>query len=495
MVSVQPLGLAAGTYVDVIDLDAQGGGDTPSVIVYLVVENTPGARVSFSYTIGGNYPSPEPVSGVSSDCQLPEVVIGAASDQGWLAVSPSVVPVPNGSYTITASPLATMLPGTYYGTVVLTDVDGEVAVISCTLTVVAAPTATAPTISQIIPSSIAVNSGATPLRILGTGLLGTSASPCSSPPTTVAWNGTGLIITSSSATEVDVTVPANLLTTPNSYTVTVTVNAINGTSCSNLSASGKVQVVAAPAGPAITDVLSASAYGAFRAVAPGSWVEIYGTDLAAGTGGWANDFSGNNAPTLVDGVSVSIGGHKAFVAYVSPTQVNAQMPSDIATGGMLQITVTNGTQTSSPYSVKVNPTVPGLLAPPASFKIGANQYVVAQHLDGNFVLPAGAISGFNTSPAKPGETIVIYGVGFGSVTPNIPAGEIVTEDNKLSASFTMELAKTNADLGYFGLAPSSVGVYQFNVVVPAIADSDLVPLTFTLGGVASTQTLFTAVQQ
>jgi uncharacterized protein (TIGR03437 family) len=53
--------------------------------------------------------------------------------------------------------------------------------------------------------------------------------------------------------------------------------------------------------------------------------------------------------------------------------------------------------------------------------------------------------------------------------------------------------KTAAKLEYFGLAPTEVGVYQFDVVAPAVANSDLVPLTFNLGGVPSTQTLFTAV--
>jgi uncharacterized protein (TIGR03437 family) len=247
-----------------------------------------------------------------------------------------------------------------------------------------------------------------------------------------------------------------------------------------------------PPSPTITLVLRASDYGSSPDVAPGAWVEVYGTDLAAGIGGWANDFIGDKAPTLVNGVSVNIGTDQGFVAYVSPTQINVQLPSNIPTGGMQQITVTNGTQTSSPYSVMVKPTVPGLLAP-ASFKIGANQYVVAQHLDGTFVLPVGAIPGATSSPAKPEETIIIFGVGFGDVTPNIPAGEIVTEDNKLSTPITMELGKTHADLGYYGLAPTLVGMYQFNVTVPKIANSDLVPLTFTLGGVAGTQTLFTAV--
>jgi uncharacterized protein (TIGR03437 family) len=248
-----------------------------------------------------------------------------------------------------------------------------------------------------------------------------------------------------------------------------------------------------PAGPSISGVVSASAFGAFSSVAPGSWVEIYGSNLAPSTQGWTGaDFIGNNAPTMLNGVSVNIAGQAAFIDYISPTQVNAQLPSTIATGGPLQLTVSNANGTSTAVNITVNPTEPGLLAP-ASFQIGSNQYVVAQHADGSYVLPVGAIAGVSSSPAKPGETIVIYGVGFGSVTPNIPAGEIVTEANQLSAPLQVLFGTTPAKLPYFGLAPSFVGLYQFNVTVPAVADSDLVPFTFNLGGVPGTQTPFTTV--
>jgi uncharacterized protein (TIGR03437 family) len=256
----------------------------------------------------------------------------------------------------------------------------------------------------------------------------------------------------------------------------------------------KISLSPAAGAPAPNLVLSASAFGGFPAVAPGSWIEVYGMNLAPKIDGWAKDFNGNNAPTVVDGVSVKIGGVAAFVDYISPTQVNAQLPSNIPTGGMLPLTLTNGAQTSLAYNIMVNATEPGLLAASA-FKIGGKQYVVAQHLDGSYVLPKGAIAGVTSSPALVGETIVIYGVGFGSVTPNIPAGEIATEGSRLSAPFTMQFGKTRADVTYLGLSPDSVGVYQFNVVVPAEGTSDLVPLTFTLGGVAGTQTLYTAVEQ
>jgi len=105
------------------------------------------------------------------------------------------------------------------------------------------------------------------------------------------------------------------------------------------------------------------------------------------------------------------------------------------------------------------------------------------------------LPGYTTRQAKPGETIVIYGIGFGTVTPDIPAGRIVTQTNQLMAPILMLFGQTAASLAYAGLAPGFVGLYQFNLTVPAIADSDAVPFSFTLGGVGGTQTPYTAVHQ
>jgi uncharacterized protein (TIGR03437 family) len=240
-------------------------------------------------------------------------------------------------------------------------------------------------------------------------------------------------------------------------------------------------------------VFSASAFGGFIVAAPGAWIEIYGSNLASDTTGWsAADFNNGTAPTLLDHVSVDIGGKPAFVDYVSPTQVDALLPFDLATGGDAPLTVTTGDGASTPFNVSIHPTAAGLLAPP-SFKFGGSQYVVAQFVDGTYVLPAAAIAGITSRPAKPGETIVIYGVGFGGVTPNIAAGQIVNEANQLVLPLHIRFGQSTAQVRYAGLAPNLVGLYQFNVVVPDVADSDQVPVTFDLGGVAGTQTLVTAV--
>jgi uncharacterized protein (TIGR03437 family) len=253
-----------------------------------------------------------------------------------------------------------------------------------------------------------------------------------------------------------------------------------------------------PAGnPTITAVVSAAAYGGFSSVAPGTWVEIYGSNLASTTRGWGgSDFTGNNAPTSLDGVKVTIGGQLGFIDYIAsnPGQINAQLPSNISTGGVLQVTVTNGIATSAPFDIQVNPVQPGLLAP-SIFQIGGKQYVVALLPDGTYVLPPGAIAGVASRQAHPGETIVMYGIGFGPVTPSFAAGQIVTANNQLAQSFQLLFGQTPAQLPYDGLAPNYVGLYQFDVVVPPVPDSDLVPLTFNLGGAAGTQTLYTAVHQ
>jgi uncharacterized protein (TIGR03437 family) len=250
--------------------------------------------------------------------------------------------------------------------------------------------------------------------------------------------------------------------------------------------------------PTITSVISAGGFGGFSAVAPGTWMEIYGSNLAPDTRSWAgSDFNGNNAPTALDGVGVTIGGQKAFVDYISssPGQINAQVPSNVPTGGTQELTVTNGTVTSAPFNVTVNSTEPGLLAPSA-FQIGGKQYVVALLPDGGtYILPTGAIAGVASRPAHPGETITLYGIGFGGVTPSTPAGQIETQTNQLSAPLQILFGQTAAQINYDGLAPGFVGLYQFNVVVPAVPDSDLVPLTFNLGGAAGSQTLYTAVHQ
>jgi hypothetical protein len=140
-VSIQPAGLAPGTYRD--DIFILAGGATYDVAVYLVVSGTATTPVSFTYTIGGALPAPQVFSAGSTCEPIPApfpntLSINAGSDQGWLSASPSVAALPNASFTVSANP-GSLPPGTYTGTVVTTDEAGEVAIYSSKLIVSGSP--------------------------------------------------------------------------------------------------------------------------------------------------------------------------------------------------------------------------------------------------------------------------------------------------------------------------------------------------------------------
>jgi uncharacterized protein (TIGR03437 family) len=240
-------------------------------------------------------------------------------------------------------------------------------------------------------------------------------------------------------------------------------------------------------------IVSAGAFGGFRTVAPGSWIEIYGSNLAVDSRSWAgSDFSGINAPTSLDGTKVTVGGQPAFMDFISPGQVNAQVPSTVGTGTQ-SVIVSTPAGTSAAYPITVNLVEPGLLAP-ASFTVDGNQNVAALFSDGaTYALPPGTIAGVNSKRAQPGDVITMYGVGFGPVTPNIPAGQIVQQNNTLALPLQILFGSTPAQVSYSGLAPQAIGLYQFDVTVPNVPASDAVPLTFSVGGSPGTQMLYISV--
>lgn len=135
-------------------------------------------------------------------------------------------------------------------------------------------------------------------------------------------------------------------------------------------------------------VVSSEAFGGSTSIAPGTWIEIYGSTFSTTTRQWTGaDFEGSTAPVSLDGTTVTVGGRAAYIDYISPGQVNAQVPFNVNTGAQ-QVTVTNAAGTSAAYTVTMKPTQPGLLAPP-SFTVNGKQYVAALLPDGaTYVLPA-----------------------------------------------------------------------------------------------------------
>lgn len=255
-----------------------------------------------------------------------------------------------------------------------------------------------------------------------------------------------------------------------------------------------------PPSIAAAGVVSATAFGGFKQIAVGGWIEIYGSYMASDSRSWTtSDFDGPNAPTSLDGTSVMIGGQPAFIDsfidYISPGQINAQVPSTVGTGAQ-NVVVKTGNGTSDPSIVTVNPEMPGLLVPPA-FQINGFAYVAATFPDGTFVLPPGAVDGISSRRARAGDTITLYGVGFGPVTPDLPSGQVVQQSNTLLLPFHVFISSQEATVAYAGLAPNSIGLYQFNIVVPKLplgAGLAPAPLSFMLGGVMGEQSPIIGVQ-
>jgi uncharacterized protein (TIGR03437 family) len=246
--------------------------------------------------------------------------------------------------------------------------------------------------------------------------------------------------------------------------------------------------------PVIGGIISASAFGGFASAAPGSFVEIYGTDLAATTRTWGtSDFVSGAAPIILDGVTVTIGGLPAYVSYISPGQVNVQIPSLVPPGVAGVVLIFNN-QVTDVFNLNITTIEPGLLAP-KSFLSDGKQYVVGFHHDGSFVGP-GNLPNIQSTPAKPGEIITLYGLGFGPVTPSTTpyAGQIATGQSTLVTSVQMKFGNIAAAIGYHGLTPNLVGVDQFNITVPANAPSGDNQFNVVVGGTSLPQTLFIPVQ-
>lgn len=245
--------------------------------------------------------------------------------------------------------------------------------------------------------------------------------------------------------------------------------------------------------PVIASVNSAGDFGGSITFAPGSWLEIKGRNLAPNTRQWAGgDFNGSNAPTSLDGVAVSVGGNGAFVAYISPTQINVQAPAGTATSNV-PIMVTTGACSSAGFTGTEAATAPGLLAP-SSFSVGGKQYLVALFQDGfTFVGNANLIPSVPFRPAAPGDIITAYGIGFGSVTPSISPGVVAGAANALP-NLSISFGSTPATILYGGLAPGTVGEYQFTFTVPSVPNGDY-PVAFQLGSTKVSQTVYLTVQQ
>jgi len=222
----------------------------------------------------------------------------------------------------------------------------------------------------------------------------------------------------------------------------------------------------------------ANAEGESPTIAPNTWVEIKGSGLSL-TGDsriWqTTDFVGNQLPTQLDGVSATVNGKPAYLYYISPSQVNILTPPD-AIPGAVQVVLTNNGAVSASFTAAAQALSP-------SFFVFDGTHLAAAHLNGSYVGPTSLYAGL-TTPAKPGELVLLFGNGFGPTSAPVVSGSI-TQGGTLMTFPAIQIGGITASVQYAGL--SAPGEYQFNVYVPAsLADGEQ-PVTASYGGL-TTQT-------
>jgi uncharacterized protein (TIGR03118 family) len=222
----------------------------------------------------------------------------------------------------------------------------------------------------------------------------------------------------------------------------------------------------------VTNAAQAAASGSSNTI-----MTIKGTNLAATKRSWASsDFNGSNMPTSIDGVTVTFNGEPGYISYLNPGQINVLTPADLATNAPVTIVVTNNGLTSATITTAaIPPIAPGL------FMYNAT-YVAAQHSNGTPVGPTTLFANSST-PAKAGETVVLYGTGFGQTNPAIVNGQVVTGANPLVNSPAVIFNDVAGTVVFAGQV--AAGVYQINVTIPAGLPNGDISIVATSGGYTS----------
>jgi len=211
------------------------------------------------------------------------------------------------------------------------------------------------------------------------------------------------------------------------------------------------------------------------AVAPGSAISIFGLNLADSV----QVNVANTMPQTLAGVTVSAGGQLLPLYYVSPSQINAQLPSNMPLGqASLIVTTPEQAQVTANFTVAQD--APGLFALTSNNKA----YALAFHHDGTLVTEA--------SPAKAGETLTLYGTGFGPTAPARPEGQPVPASPAYlltdPASVQVSTASFAAQSAYALPAAIGIDVVEFTLGSGAPSGGDF-ELTVTVNKVVSNTVL------
>ncbi len=450
--------------VDSIGVRALAAGSAPGL--------TLGATsLSFAYTAGGTLPPSQPFTISNSGSGTLTWNATVTSTATWLSLDSTSGTAPS-TVNVSVNP-ALLTAGTYTGTITITGTGASNSPASVTVTLVVSGAAASVVVNPTALSFQYAAGGTVPAAqtvSINNGGGGTITWVASSSNYWVAVSPASGSLPGTLTVSV---IPQNLA--PGTNTATVTIGAADN-SVTPVTIPVTLTVTGAPPTPVITGATNAAGYQTNFASA--TWVAIFGTNLSQITYTWqASDIVNGALPMSLQGVSVSIDGIPAYISYISPTQINVLAPDDAATGSVAVVVTTAG-QPSVPFNATKNQFSPAFLTLD-------NKHVAAQHLNYSLLGPPGVLPGGAFTPAAPGETVILYGTGFGPTNPAVPTGQTVTSGAPLVNTVTMTIGGVTVTPSFGGLSAS--GLYQFNVTVPASLAAGDATLSATINGI-NTQT-------
>jgi uncharacterized protein (TIGR03437 family) len=193
--------------------------------------------------------------------------------------------------------------------------------------------------------------------------------------------------------------------------------------------------------------------------APNDVLSIFGTGLAWSAEALAaGDIASGTLPFELNGSRVFVANQAVPLYYVSPTQINFMLPSGLGAGDVPLRVVRQGV---------TGPQVTITLADAAPELFELSDYALATHTDYSLVT--------TDMPAHGGETVILFGVGFGKTLPNPGTGAIASVAAPTAAGVQVLLDGTAvpaAEILYAGLTPGSAGLYQINLTLPDAPGTD-----------------------
>ena len=238
----------------------------------------------------------------------------------------------------------------------------------------------------------------------------------------------------------------------------------------------------APTGPVIGEggIVNGASFSDEAVVSPGSIASLFGINLAAGT----EAATGLPLPTMLAGTEVLVNDTPAPLFFVSPLQINFQMPFE-ATGSTVPIVVASDGVRGPEGMVQVEPAAPGIFtAVPGGSGPGA---ILNEDFSPNSA----------ENPAAVGSVVQIFATGLGATDPPLATGQPGASSPPLNLTVmepVVMIGGTPAEVLFSGMAPGFVGLYQVNARVPTAAPAgDAVPLEIEIGG-GSSNTVTLAVR-